>query len=301
MLRWRLVLGSLIIAALIGLCWIDHVATIPGVVLFPILVLFVLGGTREFLDLAALVGMRPIRGIAFGNNVLVIASAWAVPVYWHFASSPESPGHLGVSMAAASQWVLLALAATVLIALAAEMWRFEKPGGPAVNIAGALFAVVYVGFLMSFVVQLRMLWGIAGVASLLIVVKMGDTGAYAVGRLIGRHKMVPRLSPGKTMEGALGAVVFSCAGSWATFYWLVPMLTSKSPAEGLWWRATLFGLLLCGAGMVGDLAESLLKRDAGQKDSSSWLPGFGGVLDLLDSILLAAPVAYACWAIGLVG
>jgi phosphatidate cytidylyltransferase len=70
---------------------------------------------------------------------------------------------------------------------------------------------------------------------------------------------------------------------------------------GPWWGWIAFGLLVGGAGMVGDLAESLLKRDVGRKDSSTWMPGFGGVLDVLDSLLLSAPVAWACWAFGLVG
>jgi phosphatidate cytidylyltransferase len=154
--------------------------------------------------------------------------------------------------------------------------------------------------MLSFVVQLRMEWGIGALASLVIVVKMGDTGAYMLGRLFGRHKMAPRISPAKTIEGAIGALVFSCVGSWATFTWLVPLLEPAGSPTRPWWIWILFGLLVGTAGMVGDLAESLLKRDAGCKDSSTWLPGLGGVLDMLDSILLAAPVAWLCWASGLV-
>jgi phosphatidate cytidylyltransferase len=182
-----------------------------------------------------------------------------------------------------------------------EMARYEKPGGVTVNIAAAVFAVVYVGLMLGFIVQLRMVWGIGALASLLIVVKFGDTGAFAVGRLFGRHKMAPKLSPGKTIEGALGGVLFSCASSWAVFYWLIPALSSASPQVGTWWRCVLFALLVCFAGMAGDLAESLIKRDAQRKDSSTWMPGLGGILDILDSTLLAGPVAYACWATGLVG
>jgi phosphatidate cytidylyltransferase len=138
---------------------------------------------------------------------------------------------------------------------------------------------------------------------LIIVVKMGDTGAYTVGRLVGRHKLCARLSPGKTIEGAAGAVVFAVLGSWLTFAWLVPWISATGVAQGAdtGWGWLPFGLLVGTAGGLGDLAESLLKRDAGRKDSSTWMPGFGGVLDLLDSILLAAPVAYVCWASGLVG
>ena len=112
--------------------------------------------------------------------------------------------------------------------------------------------------------------------------------------------MAPSLSPNKTIEGAIGALVVACLTSWATFRWLLPSPTGPEvagePSQG--W--VLFGLLIGVAGIVGDLAESLLKRGAARKDSSDWMPGFGGVLDLLDSVLLAAPVAYVCWALGLV-
>lgn len=136
--------------------------------------------------------------------------------------------------------------------------------------------------------------------SLVIVVKMCDTGAYTVGRLIGRRKMAPVLSPKKTIEGAIGGLVFACLGSWAAFHWLTPAITHSSRPPSPAWGWLAYGLLVAMAGMLGDLAESLLKRDLGRKDSSTWMPGFGGVLDVLDSIILAAPVAYLCWTFGLV-
>jgi phosphatidate cytidylyltransferase len=148
---------------------------------------------------------------------------------------------------------------------------------------------------------LRLIWGIGALAAWVIVVKMGDVGAYIVGRMIGRHKMAPLLSPGKTIEGAVGDLAFSCLGSWLAFQYVVPRTTSTNLDAGPWWGWIAFGLLVGGAGMIGDLAESLLKRDVGVKDSSPWLPGFGGVLDMIDSLLLAAPVAWFCWATGLVG
>jgi phosphatidate cytidylyltransferase len=193
----------------------------------------------------------------------------------------------------------------VLLFLFGEMARYRKPGGNLANIAAGLFALVYVGFMLSFAVKLRIYWGIGAMAAWIVVVKMGDIGAYTVGRLIGRHKMAPLISPGKTIEGAFGALAFSCLGSWFAFQYLVPLnwLGIRQPIVGYfpWWGWIAFGLLVGMAGMLGDLAESLLKRDVGVKDSSTWMPGFGGVLDILDSLLLSAPVAWFCWATGIVG
>src|SRR5262249_34555998 len=100
--------------------------------------------------------------------------------------------------------------------------------------------------------------------------------------------------------GAGGAMLFAIAGSWISFHWLAPLFKMGSVNSLDAWRWIAYGLLVGIAGLLGDLAESLLKRNAGQKNSSTWMPGLGGILDVLDSILFAAPVAYACWAAGLV-
>ncbi len=125
--------------------------------------------------------------------------------------------------------------------------------------------------------RLRLGWGIGALASLVIVAKMGDTGAYFVGRAIGRHKMSPVLSPKKTIEGAVGALVFSLAASWATFRWLVPATAVEPAGEaGLGPNWIVYGVAVCVAGIVGDLAESLIKRDTGVKDSGANIPGLAG-------------------------
>ncbi len=139
--------------------------------------------------------------------------------------------------------------------------------------------------------------------SMIIVVKATDIGAYSVGRIWGRHKLAPQLSPGKTWEGVVGGLLFAIA---AALLVLGPLAGSMGLASNrgstLWLGcAVIYALLVSVAGILGDLAESLLKREARFKDSSTWLPGFGGVLDLLDSLLVAAPVAYFCWVSGLLG
>lgn len=300
MLPWRLLLGTLSIVALIGLCWLDHLASVPGMWLMPLAVVAAVLATSEVLDMAALAQMRPLRWTVYVGVVLLVCSSWMAvlpflsiwPMEWQIWVRQHGPIYLRATS------VVPALTIAALLVFLGEMWRYRRPGGNMANLAGGIFTLIYVGLLLSFAVQLREHWGIAALASWIIVVKMGDTGAYAVGRLIGRHKMAPLISPGKTIEGGVGALLFSCLGSWLVFHWLVPQVT-RGPSP--WWGWIAFGLLVGGAGMIGDLAESLLKRDVGVKDSSTWMPGFGGVLDMIDSLLLAAPVAWFCWATGLVG
>ncbi|MHB8902996.1 MAG: phosphatidate cytidylyltransferase, partial [Thermoguttaceae bacterium] len=302
MLQWRLFLGILIIAVLIGLCWLDHAAPLPGMCLFPLLVVAQWMATGEVLDLAQAGGIRPVRWTVHLSNLLVISVAWGSSLYFlsSYGRTPEMSGYFSPNYpASTSNWILMTLALGVTLIFLAEMRRFERPGGVTVNVAAAVFAVVYLGTLLTFLIQLRMSWGIAGLASVVIVTKMGDIGAYTVGRLFGRNKMAPGLSPGKTMEGAFGAFLFSVGASAVTFLWLVPAMNADSRPTS-WWGWCSFGLGVCLMGMIGDLAESLIKRDVEKKDSSRWIPGFGGVLDILDSLLLAAPVAYAFWAFGLV-
>jgi phosphatidate cytidylyltransferase len=116
--------------------------------------------------------------------------------------------------------------------------------------------------------------------------------------------MAPVLSPKKTWEGAAGGLIAGALGSWAFFAVATQVLLTESQVSGgeLWWpRCLAYGSVLAVVGLVGDLAESLLKRDVGAKDSGRGLPGLGGVLDVIDSPLAAAPVAYLCWALGLLG
>lgn len=306
MLRWRLPLGAVLIAALVGLCWLDHAAAMQGAWLMPVAIVVTILAAGEMLGLAKSVGLAPVGWATQVGTLAVVLASWLPILLWRVPGETP-PGWLESSAGAGAgsiSWPVLALAAGVLLAFLAEMRRFDQPGGATASLAASVLTMVYVGLMLSFVVRLRLGWGIGALASLVIVVKMGDTGAYTVGRLVGRHKLAPRLSPGKTVEGAIGALAFAALGSWFTFAWLIPWINTPNGSESassLGWGWLLFGLLVGAAGLLGDLAESLLKRDAGRKDSSDWMPGFGGVLDILDSILLAAPAAYVCWASNLVG
>jgi phosphatidate cytidylyltransferase len=335
MLKWRLILGSAIILALAGLCWLDAQCDLPGVALMPLLLVLTLLATQEVLRLARSANLRPAaRPVYFGNLMLVLAQWFpALNLYLlHKLVPGREFGYLPhVDLIyAGSQSAMWAFALGVLAVFLAEMRRFERPGGTMANIAAGVFCLVYVGLMCTFAVQLRVFWGVGALAAWIVTVKMGDIGAYTVGRLIGRTKLSPTISPGKTVEGAMGAIVFAIAGAWIGFSGSVPLFGRTIVVHGItvpWFSDWLlvfppivqlappsaplnpgapggwliFGLAMGIAGIVGDLAESLLKRDVGVKDSSSWMPGFGGVLDILDSLLLSAPVAWLCWALGVVG
>ena len=121
---------------------------------------------------------------------------------------------------------------------------------------------------------------------MIFVPKCCDIGTYFTGRYLGRHRMTPLLSPKKTWEGLAGGLVAAMATA-LLVGWLIVPLFRRGAGE-----AVLFGLVVGVAGVLGDLAESLIKRDCGAKDASQVVPGFGGVLDVVDSVLFAAPVAY---------
>lgn len=203
----------------------------------------------------------------------------------------------------------LAMTATLLGVMVAEV-RKEEISEALASISGTFFGVFYVGWLLSHVIPLRNFdrvveskWGAEAAASLtpdsgafLVVFVVAtvvacDAGAYFAGRAFGKHKLAPRISPGKTLEGAIGGIVAGTAVALvckALFAWLWPALSVVIP----WSIVIPVGILLSIAGIIGDLVESMLKRDAAIKDAGALLPGMGGVLDRLDSALLAVPLMY---------
>jgi phosphatidate cytidylyltransferase len=293
MLRWRLLLGTAFFALLVGMFWLDHRAATPGLVLYPLAILLSAAAAQEYLGLLAARELKPDKYVVYAGSLAVVAVN-AVPVLW---TTPRMEP-LG--------WPLAAFGLSLLAAFAVEMWRYEKPGEVMERLALAVLGVAYAGLLLAFIVQMRLLGrdgvlgtlGVPAIASLVIVVKMSDIGAYTVGRLLGRHKMTPVLSPGKTWEGAAGGMAFACLGSWLALGWLTPLMTSGTAVSIAAWL--LYGIVVGIVGILGDLAESLIKRDVSRKDSSDWMPGFGGVLDMLDSVIFAAPVALVFWKLVLV-
>jgi phosphatidate cytidylyltransferase len=157
-------------------------------------------------------------------------------------------------------------------------------------ISTTLFGLMYVPWLLNFMQKINFFPTVDGHYYLLyfiLITKFSDTGAYAVGSMIGRHKMIPRISPGKTWEGFGGAILVSTLASLLFVHFLGHKMAGMN-----WVHAIVLGVTLSVAAVVGDLIESLFKREAGVKDSGKLFPGIGGILDLLDSLLFNAPIMY---------
>lgn len=166
--------------------------------------------------------------------------------------------------------------------------KSNTAGIPAISTT--LFGLMYVPWLLNFAQKITFFPGVEGKIFLLyfvLVTKFSDMGAYAIGSLIGRHKMVPRISPGKTWEGFGGAILVSTGASLVFVHFFGGRMAGMN-----WIHAIILGVLLSSTAVVGDLIESLFKREAGVKDSGKLFPGIGGILDLLDSLLFNAPIMY---------
>ncbi|CAM5514633.1 phosphatidate cytidylyltransferase [Streptomyces violaceorubidus] len=187
----------------------------------------------------------------------------------------------GYARGAEGAWVAMALTA-----LAVLVWRMtEPPEGYLRDVTAGLFAAFYVPFLATFVaMMLAADDGAWRVLVFLILTVVSDTGAYAVGWRFGRTKLAPRISPGKTREGLLGAVAFAMAAGALCMQFLID--------DGTWWQGLLLGLVVAVSATLGDLGESMIKRDLGIKDMGTLLPGHGGIMDRLDSLLPTAPVVW---------
>ncbi len=178
-------------------------------------------------------------------------------------------------------WVAMALTA-----LAVLVWRMtEPPEGYLRDVTAGVFAAFYVPFLATFVaLMLTADDGPQRVLTFLLLTVVSDTGAYAIGWRFGKHKLAPRISPGKTREGLVGAVTFAMAAGALCMQFLID--------DGAWWQGLLLGLAVAASATLGDLGESMIKRDLGIKDMGTLLPGHGGIMDRLDSLLPTAPVVW---------
>ncbi|QDU87027.1 Phosphatidate cytidylyltransferase [Pirellulimonas nuda] len=318
MLQSRVILSVVLITLVAGLAWLDFHYARPGLILAPLAFLGAVLGGNELVRLLEHSGkIDPLTGRALDSpsryvvsttaSMLVLTSLMPTLIGMKYTAPLTRAGLIGLGM------LML-----ILVLFVVEMIRFKGAGSATNRLARGLLAAGYAGGMISCLVLLRTLagpswggaswgddgrWGMLALLSMIAVVKACDTGAYVFGHMLGRHKMTPSLSPGKTWEGAIGGVASAVA---MAFVFLGPLARSwglQTDQPQLTWATgvVLYGLLVALAGILGDLAVSMMKRDAALKNSSTWMPGFGGVLDTLDSILLAAPVAYILWLARVVG
>lgn len=224
---------------------------------------FIFLGLREFFDMLQNKGINIYRYFGIGLGILIPLS---LVFRFEFTRAWEC--------------LFLVLALLVLILL---QFKRRQSTGVIADISTTIFGIIYISWLLSFLIRIRYLSGGMGLfLTVLLIAKLGDIGAYLIGVRFGRTPLIPRISPKKTIEGAVGGLLFS----------ILAALVSK-PFLNLSYLHLLFiGISLGVLGQLGDLSESLMKRDCQVKDSGSIFPGMGGVLDLVDSLLFTAPAFY---------
>ena len=278
MLRYRLLFGTLMTLAFTGIVifdgWLDGSITnstaddrsVQGTILCILVILLIIPAQFEISKLASAKNLKIFLPVSITASILFAAS----PYLRQFAEFRP-------------QIYLSLMAAFVLLALLLYQYKCYGTSAVVANCGANYFSILYLGLLSSFCVAIRTEFGLLRMLMFVFVVKSADIGAYAFGTLFGRHKFSPKISPGKTWEGMAGAVVAAILVA-IGFAFIFGIMA--------WLPAIIFGLCFAFIGQMGDLAESMIKRDAEQKDSAKKVPGFGGVLDIVDSPLVAAPLAY---------
>lgn len=292
-MRWRMILGPCLALALVGLLTLDAYTGRAAWGLLALALLIALRATWELSQLLRIRSFSVQPWLVQLGSLLVLSANWI-----ERAGSPTAD--LYVRETAALGPAMLVFALSLMVLLWSEAYRYQRPGHSMESLGAEIFIVSYIGILLSLTVQLR--WvagadaGYVALGSLVVAAKCGDIGAYFLGKFFGRRKLIERLSPGKTWMGACGAVLGASLGSLLWFGCLAPLLNPHGLRSNLL-AAAFFGVAIGIVGLMGDLCESLIKRDTGQKDSAELLPEFGGILDLVDSVIYAAPVAYLLWLI----
>jgi phosphatidate cytidylyltransferase len=280
-----------LIPVFVGLCWLDAQTGRYAGILLLLAIALAFQASRELAGMLRLTASSTHAATA--GSIAVLLTLWA----YHIATPDKA--ETTVSLAALGP-VALMFACVVLLLLFARAVAYRGPAGHTAMVASQVLIVSYVGLLLTMAAELR--WtgggrlGYLALGSLVIGAKVGDIGGYTFGRLFGKRKLSPLLSPGKTRAGAIGAVV---TASIATALWLrfTGRLFDPAAAIGSWPQLLAIGAILGVVGLIGDLCESLIKRDVGTKDASHLMPAFGGLLDLIDSILYTAPIALLIWTV----
>jgi phosphatidate cytidylyltransferase len=228
------------------------------------------------------------RGVPnFKLTALICAVAFFAASFYAFRSYGPDKSY---------DFEIAVLVVFLLVVFGRQMFQRTRDRNPLETMAYTLFGLLYIVWLFNFLTKIVYLpprgplgetTGQYYVLYLLLVTKFSDMGAYLAGTLFGKHKLVPHISPHKSWEGLVGAIAMATGGSFF-LWWLIPDRLAVFDATDV----AVLGVLLGGAAVIGDLAESIVKRGAEAKDSGGLLPGIGGVLDLIDSVLFTAPVLF---------
>jgi phosphatidate cytidylyltransferase len=295
-LKNRLTFGPLMLGGLLLLLWLDSAAQqwtqrvrpggIGGLGLLVILVIILPLAIGEIAVLFTAERIRPYRRFAATGAAVLVLHAFLTQFSWF--------------QPIAASTLAFIIVFVMLLAALTRAWDRETQGAIH-RMAGTVLATMYLGGLGWFLVALRVKHSSHTgkfngstmiIVMILLCVKSTDIGAYFGGRALGRRKLIPWLSPGKTWEGLFfGLLTAGIVGAICARF-------ISPPSYALpWWKGAVFGIVIGGIGQIGDLLESLMKRDAEVKDSGRLVPGFGGILDIIDSPLLAAPFAYLLFSL----
>ncbi len=282
----RAAVSVVVVATFTALCWADATGlggTRAGWWLLPVAVCVAAGAASEAAAMAWRNGLTLSPSLVGGVTAIL-------PVVALVSAQASNP-------AAVIGRVALTLTLMLGLLFVVEVARYRPASQALPRIAASLLTISAVGLPLAFMVDLRQrggngLAGLLPLVSMVAVVKGGDIAAYLVGSRFGRWRMAPLVSPGKTWEGAAASVAASLAVAWLI---LDGTGWSEAVPLGGW---PVYGLAVGVAGMLGDLSESLVKRELGMKDSGRALGGLGGFLDLVDALLFAAPVAWLLWTLG---
>ena len=280
MLKYRLLFGTLMIITFVGLVLLDgrmdgslgkHLPNKPvQATIFTVLIaLLAIPAQLELGNLIKQTGGHLLASVTIPATILLAITFY---VAQHFDTHRPF-----------TAWLLFIPAFSFLALFLAQALKFGTEGTIR-NVSASFFSIIYLGLFCMFILGIRILWGPWVLLFFVFTIKSSDTGAYTFGRLFGKHKLCPRISPGKTWEGLAGAAAVAAVVSFVFSHYCGIMTGLQAVAFG-----AVFGVL----GQLGDLVESMIKRDAASKDSSNKIPGFGGLLDVIDSPLATAPAAFA--------
>lgn len=256
MLLKRTISSAILISFIVATIFVDWLCGL-------LVTLFIIRGLYEFFSLLENKGISIYKYFGVGMGAIIPLS-----IVFHFEPTKG--------------WELFFIVLALLFLILMQFRRRDNSGA-VVGISTTIFGILYVSWFLSFMIKIRNLPnGIGLFTTVLLITKLGDIGAYLVGTRFGKTPLIPRISPKKSVEGSVGGLMFSVLGA----------LASKGFINLGYLHLIFIGIFLGILGQLGDLSESLIKRDCQVKDSGNIVPGMGGVLDLVDSLLFTAPVFY---------